>query len=77
MTDKDEMPNHIDFDLVGKPVRGKYYEAYQEHKRTRGKQKEPTKIAISIRLDSDIVDAYKAKGKGWQTMINQVLRESL
>lgn len=32
------------------------------------------KKAISIRLDEDIVDFFKASGKGYQTRINAVLR---
>ncbi|RYC11974.1 BrnA antitoxin family protein [Ciceribacter ferrooxidans] len=34
----------------------------------------PQKTAISIRLDEDIVDFFKATGKGYQTRINAVLR---
>ena len=33
-----------------------------------------TKAAISLRLDPDIVDAYKAGGEGWQTRMNDALR---
>ena len=32
------------------------------------------KNAISIRLDQDVVDFFKATGKGYQTRINAVLR---
>jgi uncharacterized protein (DUF4415 family) len=32
------------------------------------------KKAISIRLDGDVVDFFKATGKGYQTRINAVLR---
>jgi len=32
------------------------------------------KTSISIRLDADIVDFFKATGKGYQTRINAVLR---
>jgi uncharacterized protein (DUF4415 family) len=32
------------------------------------------KDAISIRLDSDVLDFFKATGKGYQTRINAVLR---
>ncbi len=32
------------------------------------------KDAISIRLDSDVLDFFKAQGKGYQTRINAVLR---
>ena len=32
------------------------------------------KGAISIRLDKDVIDFFKATGKGYQTRINAVLR---
>lgn len=43
--------------------------------KTRGKQKAPTKSAITLRLDQDIIDFFKTNGKGWQTRINQVLSD--
>lgn len=33
-----------------------------------------TKKAISIRLDSDVLDWFQKQGKGYQSMINTVLR---
>ena len=45
--------------------------------RTRGKQKARTKVAISIRLDADIVRHLQASGAGWQTRLNRFLREAL
>lgn len=36
---------------------------------------EVTKVATSLRLDLDIVNAFKLSGQGWQTRINEVLRE--
>ncbi len=33
-----------------------------------------TKKAISIRLDSDVLDWFKKQGKGYQSIINTVLR---
>jgi uncharacterized protein (DUF4415 family) len=36
-----------------------------------------TKTHINLRLDSDILDAFKATGPGWQTRINKALREWL
>jgi uncharacterized protein (DUF4415 family) len=42
----------------------------------RGKQKEPTKKAISLRLDPDVLDAYQADGDGWQSRINNDLRKA-
>jgi uncharacterized protein (DUF4415 family) len=43
--------------------------------RRRGKQKAPTKRAVSMRLDADVLDAYKATGDGWQSRINDDLRK--
>lgn len=31
---------------------------------------------ISIRLDPDLIDHYKATGKGWQTRLNDDLRKA-
>lgn len=36
-----------------------------------------TKTATTLRLDDDVLDAFKASGKGWQTRINDVLKEYL
>ena len=33
-----------------------------------------TKKAVSIRLDSDVLDWFKGQGKGYQSIINNVLR---
>jgi uncharacterized protein (DUF4415 family) len=29
---------------------------------------------VHIRLDTDMLDQYKATGAGWQTRMNQILR---
>jgi uncharacterized protein (DUF4415 family) len=34
----------------------------------------PGKKSVTIRLDSDMVDWFKAQGKGWQTKMNWALR---
>ena len=36
-----------------------------------------TKISTTIRLDPDVLAAFKADGPGWQTRINQALRKSV
>jgi uncharacterized protein (DUF4415 family) len=42
----------------------------------RGRPKaEQTKTPVTIRLDPDIVDHYKATGKGWQSRMNDDLRK--
>jgi uncharacterized protein (DUF4415 family) len=32
------------------------------------------KKSVTIRLDSDVVDWFRAQGPGWQTRINRILR---
>ncbi len=36
-----------------------------------------TKLALTVRYDADIVAAFKATGKGWQTRMNEALRDWL
>ncbi len=36
-----------------------------------------TKSSTTLRFDSDILAAFKATGKGWQTRINNALRDWL
>jgi uncharacterized protein (DUF4415 family) len=45
-------------------------------RKRRGKQKAPTKKAISLRLDRDVLEAYQASGDGWQSRINKDLRKA-
>jgi uncharacterized protein (DUF4415 family) len=37
---------------------------------------EARKRQISLRLDPDVIDAFKATGKGWQGRINEALRKA-
>ncbi|MBF0142697.1 MAG: BrnA antitoxin family protein [Magnetococcales bacterium] len=41
----------------------------------RGRQKSPTKIPVTIRLDPQVVGFFRSQGKGWQTRMDQALRE--
>ena len=43
----------------------------------RGSQIAPTKKATTLRLDADVLEAFKSEGKGWQTRMNNALREWL
>ena len=36
-----------------------------------------TKVSTTIRLDPDVLAAFKADGPGWQSRINQALRKSV
>ncbi|MCR4158827.1 BrnA antitoxin family protein [Kerstersia gyiorum] len=52
-------------------------EFQQAVRRLRGPQKAPTKVQTAIRYDADIAEAFKAGGPGWQTRMNNALREWL
>ncbi|WP_105441154.1 BrnA antitoxin family protein [Neorhizobium sp. T25_13] len=44
----------------------------------RGRPKsEQTKVSTTIRLDADVLEGFRAAGPGWQSRINDVLREWL
>ncbi|AMJ60638.1 BrnA antitoxin family protein [Bosea sp. PAMC 26642] len=49
------------------------YAVLQEELRKRGPAK--TKESISIRLDIDLVQKLRASGPGWQSRVNEALRE--
>ena len=44
-------------------------------KRRRGPQKAPTKKRITIRLSPEVVEHFRATGKGWQSRVDEALRE--
>jgi uncharacterized protein (DUF4415 family) len=47
-------------------------------KRGRGRPpKSDRKVNQTLRLDADVLEAYKQGGSGWQTRINEVLREHM
>ncbi len=43
--------------------------------RVRGLQKAQTKRPVSLRLSADVVDHFRAGGPGWQTRIDQALKD--
>ena len=45
--------------------------------RGRGPQKEPTKARITIRLSHEVVERFRATGGGWQTRVDEALKEWL
>lgn len=45
-------------------------------RRGRGPQKAPVKRQVSLRLDRDVVERFKATGPGWQTRMNDALRRA-
>ena len=47
----------------------------ERYRRSRGRQKAPTKAKVTVRLDADIVDYFRGTGRGWQTRLNEALRK--
>lgn len=45
--------------------------------RRRGKQKAPTKERVTLRLDADLVAHLRSSGPGWQTRLNETLRQTV
>jgi len=45
--------------------------------RVRGLQRAPTKRPISLRVDADVLERYRATGPGWQGRMNDALRKAM
>ena len=43
----------------------------------RGPNRLPTKVQTAIRFDADVLSALRATGRGWQTRVNDAMREWL
>jgi uncharacterized protein (DUF4415 family) len=43
----------------------------------RGRFYRPVKQAVSLRLDADVVAWLKKRGKGYQTRVNSILRQTM
>ncbi len=54
----------------------KVFPSLAENRRGRGPQKEPTKIAVSLRLTRKMVERFKADGPGWQTRMDKALKKA-
>lgn len=49
-----------------------------QHLKRVGRPKNPApKVQVTIRYDSDILEAFQASGPGWQTRMNSALRDWL
>lgn len=55
-----------------KALSPKVLAAFKHH---RGPQKDPTKVPVSIRLSREVVSYFKSGGRGWQSRIDEALRE--
>ena len=76
-TDPDNPPLTDEELAAARPVAEVLPELVAEYRRTRGRQKAPTKRQVTLRLDPDVVDHFKATGRGWQTRLNDTLRRAV
>lgn len=44
--------------------------------RTRGRGKAATKKLVSLRIDRDVLEHFRATGPGWQSRMNEALRKA-
>ena len=79
MSDKDDAPE-LTREMMKKAKHGKDVlpeAVLAQFRRSPGR---PTadnpKVPVSIRLDKDVVDHFRATGEGWQTRINSILRDA-
>ena len=55
-----------------------FFEAWEKLRRTRGRPPlAAPKIATAIRFDADVLAGLRATGKGWQTRVNDAMRQWL
>ena len=69
---------------VDQGLRGEYAAVHTPQQITARKRGRPVgvvktgaKVSTTIRFDPDLLAALKASGAGWQTRVNQVLREAV
>lgn len=63
-------------DPDNQPLTDEQLDQFTPARRGRGRPaKDVTKVLVSIRFDAAVLDAFKATGEGWQTRMNDALRE--
>jgi uncharacterized protein (DUF4415 family) len=76
-TADDENPEWTEEDFArARPASEVVPEVVAAYRRHRGPQKSPTKQLISLRLDPDVIEHFRARGPGWQARINATLRKA-
>lgn len=70
-----DAPEATDEQLAQAKPFAEVFPALAEHMRKGGRPRsEHPKLAVSIRLDQDVVERLKAGGPGWQSRVNEALR---
>jgi uncharacterized protein (DUF4415 family) len=58
-----------------KAVQAFFEQAVVRRRGERGPQKAPPKERVSLRLSPEVVGYFKASGSGWQTRLDQALKQ--
>lgn len=78
MDDVSDLPEFTPSEMAAaKPFAEAFPDLAASARRVRGKQKAPTKQLVSLRLDRFVIDAFKAKGPGWQRRMNEALKKAI
>jgi uncharacterized protein (DUF4415 family) len=76
--DEVDSPELTDEQLAqGRPFAEVFPDLMESIRRARGRPAlSNPKRHVSLRLDPDVIDKFKATGKGWQGRINEVLKQA-
>ena len=76
IADDPDNPELTDEQLANlRPVAEVFPELAEKFRQAAGRPKAAqTKKAVSVRLDPDVLEKFRATGPGWQTRINEVLK---
>jgi uncharacterized protein (DUF4415 family) len=55
----------------------KTFPALAKSRGIRALQKQPAKIAVSLRLTREVVERFKSKGPGWQARMDEALKKAV
>lgn len=71
-----EITDAANQDETNRPLTDEQLAQFKPARRGRGRPvKDVTKVQITIRLDADVLDLFRSTGDGWQTRMNDALRE--
>jgi uncharacterized protein (DUF4415 family) len=69
---EDDLKNAVPFTGLPKDL-----QATLRQIQRRGQQKAPRKVSMTVRLDAEVLAAFKSTGKGWQTRMNDAFKDAL
>lgn len=72
---RERMAKAMRFKDLPQSLQDKLSVIQETSRQRRGLQKAPTKQSVTIRLSPDVLTVLRGKGRGWQTLVDQALRE--